>query len=353
MARQGTDSTQQFNALRSGILAGDIKPFYLLFGKEHYYIDELCNAIVDKALPPGERDFGQVVYYGADVSAAQVVSTARQFPMMVSRQVVIVKEAQMMQKIEDIGVYFEAMMPTTVLVICYKAPNDPAKTGGRNIDKRTSFYKQASKVGVVFESNQIADYRMPKWIEDYFRTRGLAITPDGAALLAEYAGVDIHKIVLEVDKLVKVLPQGTTSVTASDIELNVGMSRDYTAFELAKALSFKDAGKCYRIAHFFGQSEKRYPIQMTMAALSSHFLKILRFHALQEAGLQRGEILSQLGINPYFASEYDTALRNYPLRRNMKVISILREYDGRAKSNTRGLATDGELLTELIGKILN
>ena len=96
MARQTTDTTQQFNALRSEILAGDIKPFYLLFGKEHYFIDALCDAIMDRALPPEERDFGQVVYFGADVNAAQVVSTARQFPMMVSRQVVIVKEAQMM-----------------------------------------------------------------------------------------------------------------------------------------------------------------------------------------------------------------------------------------------------------------
>ncbi len=352
MARQTTDTTQQFKALRAEIRTGDIKPFYLLFGKEHYYIDALCDEIMERALPPEERDFGQVVYYGADVTAAQVVSTARQFPMMVSRQVVVVKEAQMMSKLEDIAVYFEAMMPTTVLVICFKSPNDPAKSGGKNVDKRTSFYKQACKAGVVFESNQIADYRMAKWIEEYFAERGLRITPDGAALLAEYAGIDVSKIVLEVDKLVKMMPEETKDVTASDIEKNVGVSRDYSAFELAKALSFKDAGKCYRIAKFFGDSEKRFPIQMTMAALSSHFIKVLRFHALVQAGVPRQEVLSQLGINPYFASEYDTALRNYPFKKTMKVISLLREYDWRSKSNARGNATDGELLTELISRIL-
>lgn len=351
MAKQTADTTAQFNVLMSDINAGKLAPFYLLFGKEHYFIDALCNAIMDKALPPEERDFGQVVYYGADVTANQVVSAARQFPMMVSRQVVVLKEAQMMRRLEDISVYFDAMMPTTILVICYKTPNDPAKSS-KSIDKRTSFYKQAGKAGVVFESNQIADYKMARWIEGYFSSRGLNISPNASALLAEYVGVDIQKVVLETDKLLKVIPEGTTSISESDIADNVGMSRDYSSFELTKALSVRDVGKCYRIAAFFNGNEKRFPMPMTMAALSSHFIKLLRFHALLQAGVGRGEILSQLGINPYFAGEYDQALKNYPMRKTMKIISILREYDWRSKSNGRGSATDADLMTELISKIL-
>ena len=140
MAKTTTDPVQEYKALRDEILRGDIKPFYLLFGKEHYYIDELCRLLMEQVVPAEERDFGQIVYFGADVTANQVVSTARQFPMMVSRQLVVVKEAQMMKKVEDITVYFEGIMPTTVLVVCYKTNNDPTKSG-RNIDKRSTFYK--------------------------------------------------------------------------------------------------------------------------------------------------------------------------------------------------------------------
>lgn len=351
MAKQSVDTTAKFRALREEILAGELKPFYLLFGKEHYYIDELCRLIMEKALPPEERDFGQIVYFGSDVKAAQVVATARQFPMMVSRQLVVVKEAQLMDGLEDIGIYLDAMMPTTILVICFKTSNDPTRKG-KSVDKRTSFYKKACSAGVVFESEQLPDYKMARWIEEYFPTRGLKISPDAAALLAEYAGVDIAKIVMETDKLLKVLPPDTPLVTSADIAANVGMSRDYSAFELTKALSLKDIPKCYRIVHFFAESEKRYPLVMIMAALSSHFLRILRYHALQQAGVPRSEILSQLGINPYFGAEYDQAVRNYPLRKTMKVISLLREYDRRSKSNARGSASDGDLLGELISKIL-
>ena len=243
MAKTTKDTAQTFQALREEILRGDIKPFYLLFGKEHYYIDELCKLLTENVIPPEERDFGQIVYYGADVTANQVVSTARQFPMMVSRQLVVVKEAQMMKKVEDIGVYFEGIQPTTVLVICYKTNNDPTRTG-KNIDKRTAFYKQAQKIGVVFESEQIPDYRVARWIESYVAGEGLSIAPDASALLAEFAGNDLSKVVLSLDKLRKVLPEDRRNISVRDVEENVGMSRDYSVFELTKALSLKDAAEC-------------------------------------------------------------------------------------------------------------
>ena len=350
MAKQTPAPVQQFNEISKEIISGDIKPFYLLFGKEHYYIDKLCDLLMEKVLPPEEKDFGQLVYYGSDVSANQVVNAARQFPMMISRQLVVVKEAQMMKKVEDIDVYFEGIQPTTVLVICYKTPNDPAKSS-KNIDKRTSFYKQAQKIGTVFESNQIPDYKIDRWIEEYARGQGLSIEPMAAKLMVEFAGTDINKLVLELDKLIKLLPEGNRSITVSTVEENVGISRDYSVFELTKALSVKDMRKAFRIVHFFSESGNRFPIQMIMAALSSHFIRILRYHALLQEGTSRNEILSQLGIHPYFGSEYDTAIRHYPVKKTMKVIAILKDYDQKSKSNSRGNATDGELLQELVLKI--
>ena len=351
MAKMAADSAGEFKRIKSRIEAGDIAPVYVLFGKEHYYIEELCKLLMDKVVPPEEKDFGEIVLYGADTSAGAVVSAARQFPMMISRQIVVLKEAQMMRKVEDIGVYFDAIMPSTVLVICYKTVNDPTKPG-KSIDKRTSFYKQAQKVGVVFESDQLPDYKMAGAIEGFARERGLEMAPDAAALLAEYAGVDLQKIALELDKLVKILPPGTKNIGTRDIEANVGMSREYSVFELTKALSVKDKAKCYRIVHFYGQSPKRYPLVVTMAALASHFIKLLRYEALLQSGVPKAEVLSQMGINPYFGREYDEAARNYPMKKLMNVISLLREYDLKSKSNLRGSARDGDLLLEIISKIL-
>lgn len=352
MARNTSDTVQQYASIEADILAGRFSPYYLIFGKEHFYIDRLCSLLMDKALPPEERDFGQLVFYGADADAAQVVSAARQYPMMVSRQVVVVKEAQMMRKIEQLADYYPNIMPSTILIVCYKTPNEAGST--KNIDKRTKFYKDASKVGVVFESDPVPEGRIPLWIEKYVSSKGMEITPDASMMMAEACGTDLSKIALEVDKLSRLFAQDTGKrITADIVEENVGISRDYSVFELTKALSAKDTATVYRIAVFFGQSPKRFPIQMTMGALSSHFIKLMRYHAAVADRAPRAEIASAVGINPYFLGEYETAARNYPLKKCMKVIATLREYDYRSKSNARGSADDGELLLELVSRILN
>lgn len=352
MARIAPDTVQQYSSIEADILAGKFAPYYLLFGKEHFYIDRLCSLIMDKALLPEERDFGQLVFYGADADSDQVVSAARQYPMMVSRQLVVVKEAQMMKKIDRIAEYYANIVPTTVLVVCYKTPNEAGST--KNIDKRTRFYKDASKVGVVFESNPVPEGRIPLWIEKYVASKGIEITPDASVMMAEACGADLSKIALEVDKLTRLFSGSASGkITADIIEENVGISREYSVFELTKALSARNISATYRIAAFFGQTPKRFPIQMVMGALSSHFIKILRYHAAVADRASRAEIASAIGVNPYFMSEYENAARNYPLKKCMKVIAVLREYDYRSKSNARGSADDGELLLELVSRILN
>jgi len=308
MAKQIQDTAQEFRMLKQRIIQGDIKPVYLLFGKEHYYIEEICSLLMEKIVPMEEKDFGQMVYYGSEVGTNTIISAARQFPMMVSRQLVVVKEAQMLSrergKVEDLEVYFDAVMPSTVLVICYKTVNDPSQSA-KNIDKRSSFYKKALQVGEVFESNQAPDYKMQQVIESFVAEKGLTIEPVAAKLLAEYAGVDLQKIDVEITKLMKLLPEGSKEISVNDIEKNVGISRDYSTFELTKALSEKNVGAAFRVSSFFAASPKRYPFQKTEALLAAHFFKILRMEALLASGVPRNEMLSIVGVNPYFSREYD------------------------------------------------
>ncbi|MBP5210630.1 MAG: hypothetical protein J6Z27_02175, partial [Bacteroidales bacterium] len=225
MAKQGADNEQLYERVSSDILSGDIKPFYLLFGKEHYYIDKVCDLLMENVLSEEERAFGQIVYFGADVTADQVVGTARQYPMMVSRQLVVVKEAQMMKKVEDIYSYFSHLMKSTVLVICYKTPTDPMVT--KNIDKRTKFYKEAGGIGEVLEFVPTPEYNMPLRIEKFVSLRGYRIEPEAAALFAEFCGTELNKVEAELDKISKNLPSGSL-ITVPVIEENVGLMRDYS-----------------------------------------------------------------------------------------------------------------------------
>ena len=224
---------------RNGVFA----PVYLLMGTEPYYPDLVCGEIIKYALNDAERDFNQSVYYGLDTDADTVASDARSYPMMAERRLVVLKEAQNMKTLEALSVYAAEPMESTVLVILMH---------GASSDKRKALYKNVQKNGIVLESESLRDYEMPGWIASFYKSKGLNIDPDAAALLAEYSGTELDKIVIETEKLQKNLPEGTVNVTAADIEKNVGISRQFSIFELTKELSCMNVQKAMKIAAYIG-----------------------------------------------------------------------------------------------------
>lgn len=345
MAKSFTDIDSLCREIVRDVKNGVFKPVYLLMGEEPYYVDMVCDAILDNCLDESERDFNQTVCYGADVDADAVVTAARRYPMFAERQLVVVKEAQMMRSLEELAVYCQNPLDSTVLVIAMH---------GAGADKRKSLYKSVSKIGVVVDSPLLRDYEMPKWISMFYQSKGMKISPDAAALLAEHAGTDLNKISIETEKMLKNLPEGTVEVSAADIEKNVGISRQFSIFELTRELSMKNRAKALRIAAYIGSSAK-FAMPMAVPSLYTHFNRILKYNALlmknpRPANDQKAKVL---GVNPYFFSEYDTAVRNYPLKKAMAVISLLREYDYKGKGGDVGEAKPADLMVELTSKILN
>ncbi len=345
MAKGFTETDSLCREIVKDARSGVFRPVYLLMGDEPYYVDMVCEAILEHCLDESERDFNQTVCYGADVTADAVITAARRYPMFAERQLVVVKEAQMMKNLEELAVYCQKPLESTVLVIAMH---------GASADKRKSLYKTVSKMGVVVDSQALRDYEMPKWISMYYQTKGLKIAPDAAALLAEHAGTDLNKIAIETEKMLKNLPEGTVAVSAEDIEKNVGISRQFSVFELTKELSMKNSAKALRIAAYIGSSAK-FAMPMAVSALFTHFYKILKYGALLMKNPRPGNDVKAkvLGVNPYFFSEYDTAVRNYPLKKCMAVIALLKDYDFKGKGGDVGEASPAELMVELTAKILN
>ena len=344
MAGKGyIETDRQVRNILEDVRSGIFKCVYLLMGEEPYYPDLVCNAIIENCLQDWEKDFNETICYGADVDAETVVTAARRFPMMAERQLVVVKEAQQMKSLEELAVYCQQPLDSTVLVLLLH---------GASADKRRALYKSVLKTGVVVESNALRDYELPQWISAYYEGRGLRIHPEAALLLAESAGTDLGKIAVETEKLLKNLPEGVQEISVADVERNVGVSRQYSIFELTKCLSFRESGKALKIAAHIGEAP-RFALPMAVAPLHTHFCRILKYHALSAAGRPSpGDAAKVLGVNPYFLKEYDAALRNYPLQRCMQCISLLAEYDYKGKGGDAGEATPGELLTELVTKLL-
>ncbi len=323
------------------IKQGKIKPIYFLMGEEAYFIDKISQYIEKNVLQEEEKGFNQIVLYGRDVTVDDIVSNAKRYPMMADRQVVIVKEAQELSRtIEKLVNYAENPQPSTILVICYKY---------KKIDKRKKLYKAVNKSGLIYESKKLYENQVADWIRQVLTSKKYTIDPKAAQLLVEFLGTDLGKINNELEKLQIILPEGT-EITALQIEENIGISKDFNNFELRKAIGTRDVVKAHRIINYFAQNPKDNPLVMTVSLLFSYFSQVLQYHGLGDKS--KGNVASKLKINPYFVSDYTTAAQNYPMKKVSQIIGLLREADVKSKGVGATNMPSGDLLKELLVKIM-
>lgn len=340
--------TTQFNTLIKEIKGGKFKPLYILCGEETYYTDEIINTLIQNVLKPEERDFNQTLVYASDpdINADTIVSMAKRYPLFAEHQLIVVKEAQDLNQSKNLDQYISSPLPQSVVVLAYS----------KSIDKRTGFYKNAKASGGFFESVQLKEWEIDKWITSYIKEKGMKIEEDATRLMAEYVGNNIKQIVLEIDKIIKNLPEGSKQITVKEIESNVGISREFSAFELCSAIGKRDCAKAFKIAHYMGENPKKYPIQMTMGAIFFYFSKILRAHAYykRDGGSLASAIENVTGYDKQKQKqEYAEVMKNYSLAKIMGIIAKIREYDYKSKSNSGGTTQEGELLIEFISKCMH
>ncbi|MEE9407235.1 MAG: DNA polymerase III subunit delta [Polaribacter sp.] len=331
----------EIRTIVSDIKKGNIKPIYFLMGDEPYYIDKISDFIEDNLLDEAEKGFNQQVMYGRDATIEDIVSSAKRYPMMAERQVLIVKEAQdLSRNIEKLVSYAENPQPTTVLVLNYKY---------KKLDKRKKLHKAIAKSGMIFESKKLYENQVSDWIRRVLSGKSYKIEPKASLMLVEFLGTDLSKISNELDKLMLILPKESI-ITPKHIEDNIGISKDFNNFELRKAVGEKDILKANRIINYFAENPKNNPLVMTISLLNGYFTHLLSFHGLQDKS--KSSVAKTLGVNPYFVDEYFVAARNYPMRKVAQVIAFLRDAD--VKSKGVGASQSNEdILKELLFKILH
>ena len=320
-----------------------------MHGEEPYFIDLISDYAEHKVLTDAEKGFNQTVFYGKDTDIINVLNAAKRYPMMADYQVVLIKEAQDMKwGSEDadkkgnnplLG-YLENPLQSTILIFCYKYGK---------LDKRKKAYKLIEKKGLVFESAQLYENKVPSWIEGLAVQKGYKMNSQASAMMAEYLGNDLSKVANELEKLMLNVAAGY-EITLNLVQENIGISKEYNVFELQSALIRKDVFKVNRIINYFAANQKANPIVLVLGNLNSFFSKVLVYHYVTDKTPQN--VAGQLGISPYRVNEIEQAARSFDRDKIMQVIGFLREYDLKSKGVDAN-APYGELLKELMFKILH
>lgn len=336
---------KELDLILKNIKNKEFLPIYFFHGEEPFFMDVAVKSFENDVLTEDEKAFNQTVVYGKDTTYSEVLSLARQFPMMGDKQVIILKEAQEIKmtdkEAEALKIYAENPVESTILVIAHKY---------KKADSRKAFAKILSKGKMLFLSDKMKDYEVPKWIDGEIKNLGLKSKPNIPTLLSEYLGTDLSRISNELNKL-KMILKDSEILDEKVIEANIGISKDFNVFELIKALGKKDEAAAFRIAYYIGKTPKQNPFVMMIGNLYNFFSNLVIFHTM--AGQNPQVVASTLGINPYFIKDFTEAARNFNLKHATRIISILREIDLKNKGLGAINMDEGELLKELTYKILN
>lgn len=336
----------QVTKILNDLKARKYAPVYFLQGEESYFIDLISDFIEKNVLLDAEKGFNQVVVYGKDVSMSTILTHARRFPMMAERQVVIVKEAQDIQDINnETGAklllnYLQHAVPSTVLVFAHK---------NKSLDKRKELGKNIEKLAVSITTKKLYENQLPEFVAGYAAQQGVIMDDRATQIFCEYIGNDLNRLANEFDKLIiGGIPAG--GITAEHVMMQVGISKEYNIFELQKAVLSRNTLQANRIVNYFEKNTKKNPVIPVVAFLFSFFSKLLAASCAPDKS-DKG-LVAALKISPYAARDYVQAMRIFPQDKIMQNISFLREADLKLKGVDAGSADEGQVLRELVYKLI-
>lgn len=333
-----------FQSIIHDLKSRKFSPIYILMGDESYYIDQISDYVATHVLSPEERDFNQTVCFGSDVNAIQVTDMARRYPMMSEYQVIIVKEAQNIRSLDALEKYLKNPVKSTILVWCHK---------NGKIDARKKVIGLAQTVGVVFESQKLRDYQLPEFIQNYLKQKKFTIDPKSCQMIADHIGSDLNRLTSELDKVLISLPSDNLRVTPEIVEEQIGVSKDFNAFELRNAIVQRDVFKANQIIKYFDNNPKAGSLYSFLPLLFSYFQNLMIAYYAPQKNTEQG-IATALDLrSSWGAKDFLIGLKNYSARKTMDIISKIRDTDAKSKGLDNPNTGVGDLMKELIFFILH
>jgi DNA polymerase-3 subunit delta len=316
------------------------RPIYWLEGEEPYYIDHLMQYAENNLLSPAEAEFNLTVFYGKDAEISNIINACRRYPMFAERQVVILREAQMMRDVEGLMPYIENPQPSTVFVVGYK---------DKKLDGRKQMAKVIAKTGELFSTKKLYENQLPAWVEQMVKEQGLTINPRAQQLLVDHIGNDLSRLYNETVKLAVNLGK-RKNITEDDIAEFIGVSKEFNVFELQNAFGQKNLTKTVQIIQYFESNPKAGPIQMILPALFNFFSKVYMLYAMRGADQQM--MSDQLGVKPYFLKEYLASSQKYSYQQIERALLLLHQYNLKSVGVDSARSSDADLMKELAVKIM-
>lgn len=318
--------------IKERIAQGEIEPVYLFVGDEDYLAEDLTNRLLRGVLEPGSEDFNLNIFYASEAEVGDIINAACAYPMMAERRVVIVKELHKILpgKLAALLTYLKNPLLTTCLILI-----------AEQLDFRLSATKKLRDAAVYVPLKRLYENRVNQWLRNYLKEGEYTISEEALQLLQASVGTSLRAIVNEVGKIqLNIDPR--REIEEDDVAHSVGISRQFSVFELCDAVGRKDALSSLKILSHMMNAGESAPGLVSM--LTRHFRLLLKTKELLGRGVAESSISKEIGVNYHFINRYIQQSKNYDMRRFNSIFELLLATDIALKSS----AQNPRLLLEVL-----
>lgn len=299
----------------------DIAPLYFFHGEETYLIDRMVGILKATVVESHLADFNLTTFYAGESSARDIMNTARTFPLLSDRRLVIVKEADKLKTSswKELSTYVTDPLPSTCLVFC-------AEKLALNATLLTPFKRK----GEVVRFYHPFEREIAEWIRKMVKEFDKTITSDAVTLLCMELESDLQTIYSELQKIAAFV--GEKKVIGKDeVREVLSEAGGASVFELIECIGNRDQESALMLLKRLLEAGE-YPLKI-LTIISRHLRMLTQAKEMLKEGISSAEVGSTLGIRDFHLKGFLRQANSFSLAKAETYFTSLFRTDEMLKSS--------------------
>jgi len=255
-------------------LQNNLLPVYIVSGDEPLQHGEACDLIRRIAREKGYAD-RKILDVDTHFDWNELTAEANSMSLFAEQRIIDLRIANGKPGREGakaLAEYCDYLPQDTLLLISLPKLDQQ--------QQKSKWFKALEQAGAFIQVWPITDNRLPPWIEERMRKRGLTPDKDVVQMLAERIEGNLLAAAQEIEKLL--LIHGPGIINAAQLAASVADSARFDVFDLTDAALLGNTTRCIRILQ--GLQDEGTPSAVVLWAISREIRQLQQIAYLQETG---------------------------------------------------------------------
>ncbi len=344
------EAQASFNQLKKDLSSGELRRFYLLFGRERYLRNYYEKKLLT-ALGGARDDMNTTIFDSPPYPQSAVIDASQTLPFFAERRIIVVRYSG----------YFKMPVGSELADFLDKAPETTTFIFIEDrVDAKLKLYKRIAKMGLCVEFIEQPESFLLQNIGVQLKSAGKRISQSDAEYFISVVGRDMGTLRSELDKVISYAADKDV-VTSEDIKAICTIKLEDRIFDMIGAVMDKNLKRC--MDRYEELLALREPAGKIIIMLERQFLWMLQLKSMvvengmseweakntisskQEVDTETGEIKKVKGeISSYQAGIYLEQAKAMSLEELQRAVDMCAAMDEGFKSGRISERAGAELL---------